>query len=330
MKLFGTPVLLLLFMLLSCGQKYGANLHFNSQQSSKDTASLFADGIISTHLNEYNITFSSDGNVVLFTIANNTTVNRFYTIFITKKEEGKWTKPQIAQFSGLYSDADPFFAPDGEKLYYISTRPVLQGQPKSDFDIWCVDYANGDFSKPKHLGNEINSEKDELYPAISKKGNLFFSAENGENGYDIMISKYRNGKFLPRVSLSGSLNTTNIEFDAFVHPDEKYIIYTGIGYKDSYGSGDLYISYNREDNWTLGRNMGKQINSLHMDQCPMVSTDGKYLFFTSFRDGQLYDSKNLMTTKVYVDMLNSPFNGLGNIFWIDFQKLSNRENYTNE
>ncbi|MDM1046914.1 hypothetical protein [Sphingobacterium hotanense] len=174
MKLYGTPVLLLLFMLLSCGQKYGANLPFNSQQASKDSASLFANGIISTHLNEYNITFSSDGNVVLFTIANNTTANRFYTIFITKKEKGKWTKPQIVQFSGQYSDADPFFAPDGKKLYYISTRPVLQGIPKSDFDIWCVEYANGDFSKPKHLGNGINSDKDELYPAISKKGNLFF------------------------------------------------------------------------------------------------------------------------------------------------------------
>ena len=76
--------------------------------------------------------------------------------------------------------------------------------------------------------------------------------------------------------------------------------------------------------------MGKQVNSLHMDQCPTVSTDGKYLFFTSFRDDQPYNSKEPMTTKVHLDILNSPFNGLGNIFWIDFQKLSNRENYTNE
>lgn len=174
MKLYGTLVLLLLFMLLSCGQKYGANLPFNSQQASKDSATLFADRIISTHLNEYNITFSQDGNVVLFTIANNSTANRFYTIFITKKEEGKWTKPQIAQFSGQFSDADPFFAPDGEKLYYISTRPILHGQPKSDFDIWCVDYANGDFSKPKHLGNEINSEKTSFIQLSQKKGIYFF------------------------------------------------------------------------------------------------------------------------------------------------------------
>ncbi|MCH5685514.1 hypothetical protein LWM68_15375 [Niabella sp. W65] len=145
-----------------------------------------------------------------------------------------------------------------------------------------------------------------------------------------MLSKYSNGKYLPRVSLSGSLNTTNIEFDAFVHPDERYIIYTGIGYKDSYGSGDLYISYKREDLWSHGKNMGKKVNSLHMDQCPMVSTDGKYLFFTSFRDGQPYNSKEPMTTKEYLDMLNSPLNGLGNIFGLIFQKLFNKENYTNE
>ncbi|WP_185146928.1 PD40 domain-containing protein [Chryseobacterium echinoideorum] len=251
--------------------------------------------------------------------------NRFYTIFISKMMQDKWTKPEIAEFSGQFSDADPFFDPNSNKLYFISTRPVTPGVLKSDFDIWWVDYANGDFSKPKHLGNEINSDKDELYPVISKKGNLFFSAENGENGYDIIVSKYNNGKFLQRVSLEGFLNTKNIEFDAFVDPDEKYIIYTGMGYGDSYGSGDLYISFNKNGHWERGRNMGKQVNSLHMDQCPMLSTDGKYLFFTSFRDGQPYNSKEPMTTKEYLDILNSPLNGLGNIFWIDFQKYSQDE-----
>ncbi|WP_080779284.1 TolB-like translocation protein [Chryseobacterium phocaeense] len=320
MKLFGTPVILLLF--ISCNEKYSANLYFNAEQPSKGRASLFANGIISTHLNEYNITFSPGGNVVLFTIANNTAANRFYTIFITKKEKGKWTKPQIAQFSGQFSDADPFFDPHSDKLYFISTRPVVPGMLKLDFDIWCVEYKDGDFSLPKHLGREINSDKDELYPAISKKGNLYFSTEHGENGYDIMVSKYNNGKFLQRVGLDGFLNTKNIEFDAFVDPDEKYIIYTGMGYKDSYGSGDLYISYKKDDYWTHGTNMGKKINSVHMDQCPMVSPDGNYLFFTSFRDSQPYDDKEPMTTKIYLDILNSPFNGLGNIFWIDFQKFS--------
>lgn len=322
MKLYGTPVIVLLFVLLSCGEEYSPNLYFNSEQPSKDTASLFAKGIISTHLNEYNITFSPNWQVVLFTIANNTMTNRFYTIFISKMKQGKWTHPEIAEFSGQFSDADPFFDLNSNKLYFISTRPVVSGVPKSDFDIWYVEYKDGDFSLPKHLGSEINSEKDELYPAISKKGNLYFSTENGENGYDIMVSKYNNGKFLQRVCLDGFLNTKNIEFDAFVDPDEKYIIYTGMGYGDSYGSGDLYISFNKNGHWERGRNMGKEINSPHMDQCPMVSPDGKFLFFTSFRDGNLYDSREPMTTKKYLDTLNSPFNGLGNIFWIDFQKFS--------
>ncbi|WP_417236941.1 TolB family protein [Bizionia paragorgiae] len=315
MKLQFINILLLLISISSFGQENHIFQDLNPTIPDYKPE-LFASGFISTHLNEYNITFAPDGETILFTVANNTAVNRFYTIFITQKIEGKWTEPTIAPFSGMHSDADPYFSPAGESVYFVSTRPVVGDIAKEDFDIWKVSYTKGSFGIVQHLGTSVNSTNDELYPTVSANGNLYFSTENGESGYDIMWSEFKDNKFTEPKSLEGSLNSPNIEFDAFVAPDESYIIFTGMGYKDSRGSGDLYISFNENGRWTAGKNLGDAINSIHMDQCPMVSLDGRYLIFTSFRDSQPYNFKSPVLTEDYLTILNSPLNGLGNIFWV--------------
>lgn len=321
MKTHTAMIIGLLFTIISCKDKVKNSHASYSSPSPTDSATLFSNGLISSRLNEYNLTFSPDGNIRLYTIANNTSTNRFYTIFITRKEQGRWTKPQIASFSGQFSDADPFFDPTGKKLYFISTRPVTPGVSKSDFDIWYVDYENEKFSSPQHLGNEVNSLNDELYPTVSEKGNLFFSTENGSKGYDLMVSRYEKHKFQRPVPLNGSINTTKTEFDAFVSPDESFIIYTGMNYEDNYGSGDLYLSFNKGGSWSKGKNLGNKVNSSDMDQCPMLSNDRKTLFFTSFRDSQPYPNDKPMTTDEYLNILNSALNGLGNIFWVDLRQV---------
>ncbi|MDJ1499461.1 hypothetical protein [Xanthocytophaga agilis] len=305
------------------GQKKGTEFSYFNLAVPKDTPTVFASGIISTHHNEYNSTFSPDGNVILYTIANNTYYNRFYTIFICKRIKGQWTSPEIVSFSGQYSDADPFFTPDGKGVYFISTRPVVGKAVKEDFDIWYVSYQNETFGKPQHLGNQINSSNDELYPSVSAKGNLYFATENKKTGYDLMISAYKNGQFQKPVGISDSINTDNTEFDAFVAPDESYIIYTSMGGKNNVGSGDLYISFHKGNQWTAGKNLGHNLNSKHMDQCPMVSPDGRLLFFTSFRDSQPYHFEKPVSTSAYLKILNSPLNGLGNIFWVDLHMVLN-------
>jgi Tol biopolymer transport system component len=291
-----------------------------------DKPILFAEGIISTQFNELNSTFSPDGNTFLFTVGNNSYSNTFYTIFISERVNDKWSEPQIAPFSGQYSDADPFFSPDGKQIYFISYRPVQKdGNKKNDFDIWVVPYEKGRMGQPQHLGENVNSQNDELYPSVSSKGNLYFSTENGRNGYDLMISRFENKKYLKPESLSDSINSTAIEYDAFIAPDESFIIFTSIGRNDAVGSGDLYISHRIDEKWSAGRNIGNTINSSFMDQCPAISPDGKYLFFTSFRDNDSFNFKKPLQTSDYLNMLSSPFNGMGNIFWMECESILKRK-----
>lgn len=302
-----------LLLMISCNTADNSHPETTSE---RPQVQLFEPGIISTGMNELNATFSPDGSVMLYTIANNSSSHTFYTIFIAQKQNGEWSKATIAPFSGQFSDADPFFAPDGKGVYFISLRPRAgAGEAQSNFDIWYVGYENNRWLSPQNVGDSVNGDKDELYPAVSRNGNLFFSRET-EKGYDILMSSVTSTGYRMATALKGEVNTAAIEYDAYVSPDERYMIFTAIGRDDSKGSGDLYISYNNNGHWSLGENLGDEINSAFMDQCPSMSPDGSTFLFTSFRDNKSFAFQRPVPTDEYFEILESPFNGLGNIFWI--------------
>jgi Tol biopolymer transport system component len=203
-----------------------------------------------------------------------------YVILVSRFQNGRWTQPEIASFSGKYSDAEPFMAPNGSKLFFASKRPLEGETPRKDYDIWVVErLANGSWGAPKHLGDSINTDAQELYPAVTKDGTLYFSrfAPGG-----IWHSRYIGGHFERAEKLVAPVNADLKEAGVYVAPDEHYIIFEA---KDPKGLGgtDLYISYKQGEAWTQPRNLGAPINSSAEETCAMISPDGRYLFFTSNR-----------------------------------------------
>src|ERR1700742_2374564 len=67
---------------------------------------MFAPGIVSTRDYERDGTFSPDGKTCYFT--KRTIWSYFSAICVTRLRNGRWTEPEVASFSGQYSDATPF------------------------------------------------------------------------------------------------------------------------------------------------------------------------------------------------------------------------------
>src|SRR4029079_9052859 len=80
--------------------------------------------------------------------------------------DGRWTMPEVAPFSGRYSDADPFITADGKKFYFISRRPA-PGKTSRDLDIWVMDKTETGWSEPRNLGQPVNSNDNEWYPTVA-------------------------------------------------------------------------------------------------------------------------------------------------------------------
>ncbi|MEN8251799.1 MAG: hypothetical protein ABFS32_22960, partial [Bacteroidota bacterium] len=199
---------------------------------------IFAPNIVSTGMNEINACFSPDYTEFLFSVI---MPGNDFVIMSMRYDGQQWSAPEVASFSGEYSEADPFITADGKYLYYVSKRPIDSLQaPKTDWDIWRVEKINGEWANPEHLDTDINSDKDDIYPSLTKEGTLYFSSgREGRNNRDIYYAKSNGSSFEPCVKLSEKINK-HWEGDIFISPDEDYMIFRTYGRASGNG---LYITF---------------------------------------------------------------------------------------
>lgn len=266
----------------------------------------FGEGIISTGLPELNAAFSPDGKEFFYSLTNYGHDHFVLVRYVQKN--GLWQGPEVAPFSGKYSDADPFYSPDGEKLYFISRRPLDEADsvPK-DFDIWYVEKENGDWGRPVNVGLPVNSERSEYYVSVTRDYTLYYSTNYEDPGGQGFIhrAKLVEGKYQVE-KLGEEINDTG-GGDVYVSPDEDLLIFGA--------RGDLHVSFKVNDMWTKHVSLGNKINSESYDYCPIMSPDGKYFFFTSFRSNDFNTQEEKSYTE-YVNMLANNGNGAGDVYWI--------------
>jgi hypothetical protein len=272
---------------------------------------LFGEGVISTGEYESHPAFTPDGRTLYF--VRSTPQFTTWKVHVTHWADGRWSPPQMAPFSGKHRDADPFITADGKHLYFISDRPV-DGQARQDLDIWVMDRTKDGWNEPRNLGAPINTSGSEWFPTIAANGTLYFGSDRpgGHGLTDLYRSKLVHGKYTEPENLGPNINTAANEFEPCIAPDETFLIFMAGGRPDSLGGGDLYLSYQKDGQWTPAKNLGPKINRPGLEISPYLSLDGKYFFFSSARwtDGRPLRERP-----------NRPRNGLGDIYQMDLSAL---------
>lgn len=279
---------------------------------------LFEPGLVSTKYPNRDIAISPDRKEIFYTLQSYK--REFSVIMHLMQINGEWMQPIVATFSGPHSDLEPAFSPDGQRLYFASNRPTDKGVDKKDYDIWYVDKKDGRWGNPVNIGSPVNTNKDEFYPSVTNNGSIYFTAEyEGNKGKeDIYVSRLIDGKYTQPESISDAVNSKSYEFNAYVAPDESYIIFSSYGRTDDLGGGDLYISMkNGQGEWAPAQHLPEGINSKTLDYCPFVSADQQYFFFTSSRSNIDFSDKY---TEL-VQMLEAIENGFDNVYWIKFDSV---------
>ncbi len=233
-------------------------------------------------------------------------------------ENKKWDNPILLPFCDGYSYLEPFLSNDGTRLYFSSNRPKKETDTlKSDFDIWYVERQNknSNWSKPKNLGFQVNSENDEFYPTLADNGNLYFTmdSKSGLGKDDIYYCKWTGTEYSKPILLNNSINSNGYEFNAFIAKNENFIIFTKYNSNDGFGSGDLYISRKSENGeWMLAENMGNVINTKYMEYCPFYDGKTNTLYFTSKRAN--LSPERFKDTQQYFEKITGSENGLSKIY----------------
>lgn len=123
-----------------------------------------------------------------------TTGTESYDLYVSHlKEDGTWTRPQkLGNLNTKSNEMSPFLASDGVTLYFSSDRSGGLGSN----DIYVtkrLDDTWTNWSEPKNMGSDVNSDKWDAYYTIDAQGKYAYmvSYKNAGMGSDIVRIKLK-------------------------------------------------------------------------------------------------------------------------------------------
>jgi hypothetical protein len=244
------------------------------------TPTVFAPGVISG-VNPVHGTpvFSPDGSEVYWSAVDPNTGK--VQILLMKRAGGRWSGPAVAPFSLQYQNDVPFIAPDGRTLFFVSDRPASGAGPGEKQRIWRVRKTPGGWSEPEVVDPSVSSMSLHWQISVASDGTLCFATAGVG---DIYCAARLDGGYSHPERLGEAINTEMTECCPFISADGTLLLFAR---STPDHDTDLYASFRAQDgSWTSAVDLGTDVNSDGHDLCPMVSPDGKYLFYLSTREGE--------------------------------------------
>lgn len=142
---------------------------------------------------------------------------------------------------------------------------------------------------PQNMGDQVNSDYDEYWPTPSLDGKkLVFtrlikgSGQMAQEDFyvaDLDSAESKNAEAMTEV------NTNENEGAQTLSADSKILFFTACNRRDGLGGCDIYFSRFVNGKWSKPANAGTVINSTAWEAQPSLSSDNKYLYFSSSRPG---------------------------------------------
>ncbi|MFC1660300.1 ankyrin repeat domain-containing protein [Gemmatimonadota bacterium] len=249
-----------------------------------DAPARFAPGIVSGHgfNSEHSpAAFSPDGTEVYWTRAFRGPIP------FSRIENGRWTAPRPAPFLSEYGDGEPIFTPDGQRLYFLSQRPLEEGAEPGKENIWYVEREGDDWSEPRPVDAVVNEFDHHWLFSLSGNGTLFFSSVRvgGLGGRDIYRSEMVNGVHQPPENLGPAINTDGHEHTPFIGPDGSYLIFASTSHGTHEGMFHFLISYREPGGgWSSPMALDHITTPVENPLCPIITADGRFMFFIGSGD----------------------------------------------
>lgn len=201
---------------------------------------------INSSLHEGPVAFSRDFKTIFFTRnnmrkgvqkADKTGVVRL-KIYEAQDGYPDWVNERELPFnSDAYSCIHPSLSADGKHLFFASDMPGGFG----GFDIWVSERGPSGWGAPRNLGENVNSEKNEIFPHITLSGALYFASDghNSMGGLDIFVSDNALAEPTAWMNLGSPFNTADDDFGIIWDDDGKSGYFTS-NRPGGFGKDDIY------------------------------------------------------------------------------------------
>jgi len=208
----------------------------------------------------------------------------FEDIYITYKNQyGDWI-PAIKIGSKINTnthEATISISHDGNKLF-------IYRDDNGDGNIYCSDFVNGEWDKPKALDKTVNTESWETHASLSPDGTtLYFTSDrpDGFGGRDIYKAILSSeGKWINVENLGPTINTKYDEDAPYILADGVTLYFASNGH-NTMGGFDIFTStVDMEGFWDEPENIGYPINTTEDDVFYAPTPDEKHAFYSSAKN----------------------------------------------
>jgi outer membrane protein OmpA-like peptidoglycan-associated protein len=265
---------------------------------------------INSQASEYLPIMTADESKLVFTRRVHASEDAFFS---ERLADDSWSQPHtLAGLPVQYRKAAVSFSVDG-KMLVLAMADYPNGI--GSFDLYFMEYADGEWSQPINFGKQVNTPGWESQPCISADGStVFFSTDRkgGEGGNDIWKTKRNSdGSWSAPTNLGLEINGPENEESPFIHRDQRTLYFRSDGHP-GLGSFDIFMSRMiRFKKWTTPLNLGYPVNSVGNDGSLFVSLDGVDAYIASNIDHlQMSDYKNQIDqqhTDIYKFELAQPY-----------------------
>ena len=273
-------------------QNAGSRSRYLGQPPPGLTPQRFAPGIVSTAAIEINGVFTPDFREFVFARR----LDDVFTLFRSTLEGSQWSVPQPLRLypGGAAGVAvDMALSPDGREMFFMGRYKPGVAPNEAPFDIWVSRKKDGAWTTAEIVPAPVSTDAWESYPTVVADGSLYFVSDRpgGLGRSDIYRApRLPDGRFGAPVNIGRPANSEDGEGDPFASPDERYLIITSAR-GGGFGQADLYVSFRTAAGvWGQPINLGDAINTPDTEFCPMVTPDGRYLFFSRRYGGSSWET----------------------------------------
>ncbi|MGB0930142.1 MAG: tetratricopeptide repeat protein [Chitinophagales bacterium] len=203
----------------------------------------------------------------------NQTGNSHLKTFEASLVGGQWTNVRELPFNNnFYSVGYPTLSLDDRTLYISSNMPGGYGGN----DLYVSSYENGTWSKPRNLGNVINTEGDEIQPFIHSNGALYYASNGlgGLGGFDVFGATAINSNKWKVENVGSPINSSSDDY-GLILTDDFNKGYFASNRKGGKGNYDIYqITINEAKAAEMMAKVANQ-SSLHTFQINYLKSKNK-------------------------------------------------------
>ncbi|MEM6394953.1 MAG: OmpA family protein [Bacteroidota bacterium] len=235
---------------------------------------------INTEVNqEYFASVSPDGNRLIFTRNLAGGNEDFYESLLDAN--GNWQKARpLPGINTEMNEGAQTLSADGQLMVFtMCNAPGGAGS----CDLYFSERRDGFWTKPKNIGESVNTRFWESQPSLSADGKLLFFTSNrpgGKGKRDLWGSARKpDGSWTRPINLGDLINTSEDDHFPSFHPDGKTLYFTSEG-QPGLGGNDLFLSRLDENNrWGAPENLGYPINDTGDEKGLFVSLDGRWAYY---------------------------------------------------